>query len=76
MDDMPTPRYQLGCGVVRNHETSELEIVVAGGAQRNIDNIEVAVDTVEIFSMADSKWRTAGKNTVPRRIIHNTTIIL
>ena len=66
MDDMPTPRYAMGCGVVRNHETSELEIVVAGGTQRNIDNNVVAADTVEIFSMADTKWRTAGKdNTVP-----------
>ena len=58
---MPTPRYSHACGVVSNPLTGELEVVVAGGAQDyNDDDYGDALDVVEIFSISDSKWRTAG----------------
>ena len=61
VDDMPTPRYSHACGVVTDPVTGELEVVVAGGGQDyNDDDYGDALDVVEIFSVSDSKWRTAG----------------
>ena len=55
---MPTPRYDLPCGVVTNPQTGGLEVVVAGGGQGS----SIAVDEVEIFSISDLKWRRAGQS--------------
>jgi acylphosphatase len=54
---MPTARRSHSCGLVTNAHTGETEIVAAGGGQRKEDFI----DTVEIFSLSERKWRIASK---------------
>ena len=49
LPDMPTSRYNLMCGAVRNEDGAQ-EVVVAGGG----DNVE---DVVEIFNVQDGQWR-------------------
>ena len=49
---MPTGRLYTGCGVVRLEDGSNYVVVVGG---LNANN---RVDTVEIFSVEEQKWRT------------------
>ena len=57
--DMPTGRKYHSCGVVRNRDTSEVEIVAAGGFKPPFH-----LNTVEIYSIADNQWRTAGSRLI------------
>ena len=73
---MPTPRYSQACGVVTNPLTGELEVVVAGGAQDyNDDDYGDALDVVEIFSISDSRWRTAGNISALRSTLEIVTVV-
>ena len=50
MDDMPSPRYYLMCGLATAANGSQ-SVVAAGGCNDNIRSL----DTVEIFSVEDRK---------------------
>ncbi len=63
-DDIPTQRERLRCGVVKRKRRREgnggsfvieEEVVVVGG------RFNGPLDTVEIFSVADGKWRKGNK---------------
>ena len=56
VQDMPTGRKYHSCGVVKKQDTSEIEIVVAGGFTPPFH-----LSTVEIYNIANNQWRTAGR---------------
>ena len=57
---MPTGRKYHACGVARNPDTAEVEVVVAGGFAPPFH-----LGTVEIFSVTDGRWRTANELPTP-----------
>ena len=52
LPDMPTGRYSMGCGVVVD-DTGSAEVVVVGGLGSG-----QYLDTVEIFNLEETTWRT------------------
>ena len=56
VQDMPTGRKYHSCGAVKKQDTSEIEIVVAGGFTPPFH-----LSTVEIYNIANNQWRTAGR---------------
>jgi N-acetylneuraminic acid mutarotase len=50
--DMPTGRYSVGCGTVRDGNGVALQVVVAGGANKE------SLDTVEIYDVVKGTWKT------------------
>ena len=56
MPELPTRRYAMGCGVVRDG-VGKSEVVVIGGYGIRDGDRDV-FDTVEIFSVEQQTWRT------------------
>ena len=52
LPDMPTGRYEMGCGVVRDGN-GQIEVVVVGGRV-----YPDYINTVEIFNIEEATWRT------------------
>ena len=59
VDDMPSPRYYLMCGLATAANGSQ-SVVAAGGCNDNVRSL----DTVEIFSVEDRKWTNGEANHV------------
>ena len=56
VDDMPTPRYYLMCGLVTDSNGAQ-RVIAAGGCNDTVTSL----DTVEIFSLEDRKWSNGEK---------------
>ena len=53
LPNMPTGRYNMGCGVVVD-DTGSANVVVVGGTNSSGQDL----DTVEIFNLEETTWRT------------------
>ena len=51
LNDVPTGRINIACGVARERGGTKEELVLAGGYNGE------AVDTVEIYSVENGQWR-------------------
>ena len=56
---MPTARYAMSCGLVKNSSGVAEEVVVFGGNNKTHN-----LDTVEIYSLGEKKWRP-GQHRLP-----------
>ena len=56
VDDMPTPRYYLMCGLVTDSNGAQ-SVIAAGGCNDSVTSL----DTVEIFSLEDRTWSNGEK---------------
>ena len=59
MEDMPTPRYYLMCGLATTADGSQ-RIIVAGGSYivtMGLNKVPTSLDTVEIFYVDERRWR-------------------
>ena len=56
VDDMPTPRSYLMCGLVTDSNGAQ-RVIAAGGCNDSVTSL----DTVEIFSLEDRKWSNGEK---------------
>ena len=63
LPNMPTGRYFLGCGVVRDG-SGKIEVIVFGGIDTEYNE---KLDLVEIFDIEENSWRTAS-NPFPTEI--------
>ena len=53
--NMPTGRNLFSCGVVRDLQKGQTEVVVVGGQEQYVSGY---IDTVEIFNVEERSWRT------------------
>ena len=60
VEDMPTPRYELMCGLVMMTKDSSngKEVIAAGGTNLDDEGKAFLVDVVEAYSMKTGAWRT------------------
>ena len=68
--DMITPRERLMCGVVLAGDGSQQEVIAAGGA----NDLQEALDVVEIYSVRDGDWRIGTR--LPSPIMEATSVPL
>ena len=69
LPNMPTGRYSLGCGVVRDG-SGKIEVIVFGGRKCRRQSALCSadgMDVVEIFDIEENSWRTAS-NPFPTKI--------
>ena len=64
VDDMPTPRYYLMCGLVTDSNGAQ-RVIAAGGCNDSVTSL----DTVEIFSVEDKSWTTSKKSNTCYKLI-------
>ena len=58
VEDMPTPRYELMCGLVMmTKDLNGKEVIAAGGTNLDNEGNALLVDIVEAYSLKTGAWR-------------------
>ena len=57
LPNMPTARWVMGCGVVRDDD-GKVEVVVVGGYNGTENSNGIRTDKVEIYNVNEESWRT------------------